>query len=46
MACGELGSLEELRGLIAGSDLIVGRYEPQAEAARSSWQERFQQLVK
>ncbi|MFM7740880.1 MAG: rhamnulokinase, partial [Planctomycetota bacterium] len=46
MACGELKNLEELRGLIAGSDLIVGRYEPQAEAERNSWQERFQQLVK
>jgi rhamnulokinase len=46
MACGELKNLEELRSLIAGSDLIVGRYEPQAEAERNSWQERFQQLVK
>jgi rhamnulokinase len=46
MACGELKNLEELRSLIAGSDLIVGRYEPQAEAERDSWQERFQQLVK
>ena len=46
MACGDLKNLEELRSLIAGSDLIVGRYEPQAEAERDSWQERFQQLVK
>jgi hypothetical protein len=46
MACGELSSLAELRGLIAESDLIVGRYEPTAEAARHSSWERFEQLVK
>jgi sugar (pentulose or hexulose) kinase len=45
MACGELADLAELRGLIAGSDLVVGRYEPAAASARHSWLERFEQLV-
>lgn len=46
MACGELGSLTELRHLIAQSDLIVGRYEPAAGSAEHAWRERFEQLVR
>jgi rhamnulokinase len=45
MACGELSDLAELRRLIAGSDLIVGRYEPEPDVTRERWLERFEQLV-